>query len=229
MAIAFKFRKEKEEQTPANPYLAARREWDERYGDQISRAKNWRFMALLSGLVSLVAVGGVVHLSTRSKVVPFVVAVDSMGRTVAAGPAEETNTADERLKKAAVFRWIDDLRLVTSDAIAQRKAIDRVYAHLAMGSQAHAFVQSYYRGDPPQKRSQTQTVSIEVKSLLANSDRTYEVEWVETTRDLNGGILTTDHWKGSFTIALNAPTDERLMRVNPLGIYVTNAAWTRVF
>jgi type IV secretion system protein TrbF len=28
-----------------NPYLAARREWDERYGDQITRAKNWRTMA----------------------------------------------------------------------------------------------------------------------------------------------------------------------------------------
>ena len=32
-----------------NPYLAARREWDERYGDQITRARNWRTMAFLSG------------------------------------------------------------------------------------------------------------------------------------------------------------------------------------
>jgi type IV secretory pathway TrbF-like protein len=214
---------------PINPYLAARREWDERYGDHINRAKNWRFMAMLSGFVALIAVGGVVHLSARSKVVPFVVAIDSMGRTVAAAPAEETSTADERLKKAALFRWVDDLRLVTSDQIAQRKAIDRVYSHLAMGSQAHAFVQSFYRGDPPQKRAQAQMVSIEVKSVLANSERTYEVEWMEATRDLNGGILSKDHWKGSFTIALNPPTDERLMRVNPLGIYVTNAAWTKVF
>ena len=214
---------------PGNPYLAARREWDERYGDLIIRAKNWRFMAMLSGFVALLSVGGVIHLSARSKVVPFVVALDSMGRTVAAAPAEETITADERLKKAALFRWVDDLRLVTGDVIAQRKAIDRVYAHLAMGTQAHAFIQNYYRADPPQKRSQTQTVSIEVKSVLANSERTYEVEWMETTRDLNGGTLSSDHWKGSFTIALNAPTDERMMRVNPLGIYVTNAAWTKVF
>jgi type IV secretion system protein VirB5 len=160
--------------------------------------------------------------------VPYVVALDSLGRTVAAGPAEETANADEKLKKAALFRWIDDLRLVTSDAIAQRKAIDRVYAHLAMGSEAHAFVQSFYRADPPQKRSQTQTVTIEVKSVLANSDRTYEIEWIETTRDLNGGVLTAERWKGSFTVALNPPTEERLMRVNPLGIFVTNTAWTKV-
>ena len=213
---------------PLNPYLSARREWDERYGDQIIRAKNWRFMAVLSGLVALVAVVGIVHLSARSKVVPFVVALDSLGRTVAAGPAEETTTADEKLKKAALFRWIDDLRLVTSDSIAQRKAIDRVYSHLAMGSQAQAFVHSFYRADPPQKRAQTQTVSIDVKSVLPNSDRTYEIEWIETTHDFNGGILSAEHWKGSFTIALNPPTEERMMRVNPLGIYVTNASWTKV-
>ena len=117
---------------------------------------------------------------------------------------------------------------MTTDPIAQRKAIDRVYAHLAMGSEAQAFVTAFYRADPPQKRGQTQTVSIDVKSVLPNSNRTYEIEWIETTHDLNGGIVSTDHWKGSFTIALNPPTEERLMRVNPLGIYVTDAAWTKV-
>jgi type IV secretion system protein VirB5 len=97
-----------------------------------------------------------------------------------------------------------------------------------MGSEAQAFVTAFYRGDPPQKRGQTQTVSIDVKSVLPNSHQTYEIEWIETTHDLNGGILATDHWKGSFSIALNPPTEERLMRVNPLGIYVTDAAWTKV-
>lgn len=40
-----------------NPYLAARHEWDERYGDLVTRAKNWRTMALVSGLVALLAAG----------------------------------------------------------------------------------------------------------------------------------------------------------------------------
>jgi type IV secretion system protein VirB5 len=83
-----------------------------------------------------------------------------------------------------------------------------------MGSEAQAFVTAFYRGDPPQKRGQTQTVSIDVKSVLPDSNRTYEIEWIETTHDLNGGIVSTDHWKGSFTIALNPPTEERLMRVS---------------
>ena len=228
MSLVFKTKTNLVDGAPFNPYVAARREWDERYGDIITRAKNWRFMAVLSAMATLVAVVGIVVLSARTKVVPFVVAIDSLGRTVAAGPAEVTTTTDERLKKAVLFTWIEELRLVTTDSFAQRKAIDRVYAHLAMGSEAQAFVTAFYRGDPPQKRGQTQTVSIDVKSILPNSNRTYEIEWIETTHDLNGGILATDHWKGSFTIALNPPGEERLMRVNPLGIYVTDAAWTRV-
>ncbi len=228
MRLSLKSKSNSADALPFNPYVAARREWDERYGDMITRAKNWRFMAFLSALATLVAVAGIVVLSVRSKVVPFVVAIDSLGRTVSAGTADATTTADEKLTKAVLFTWIEEVRLVTTDPFAQRKAIDRAYAHLAMGSEAQAFITAYYRADPPEKRSQTQTVSIDVKSILPDSNRTYEIEWIETTHDLNGGILATDHWKGSFTIALNPPTEERLMRINPLGIYITDAAWTKV-
>jgi type IV secretory pathway TrbF-like protein len=211
-----------------NPYLAARREWDERYGDLITRTRNWRLMALLSGLIGLVATGGVVWLSAHSRVVPFVVLIESLGRPVASGTAEQASAADDRLKRATILSWVESLRLVTTDPVAQRKAIDRVYAHIANGSHAQTFVSEFYRGDPPFKRAQTATVAVEVRSVLPTSDRTYEVEWTETTRDLYGAVKTTDHWKGSFTIALSPPTEERQARVNPLGIYVTQASWSKV-
>ena len=211
-----------------NPYLAARHEWDERYGDFVKRAKNWRTMALVSGLIALLATGGMVWLSVRSRVVPFVVLIDSLGRPLASGTAEQASVGDDRLKRAELLDWVENLRLVTTDAIAQRKAIDRVYAHIASGSYAQNFISEFYRSDPPFKRAQTDTVAVEVKSVLPTSDRTYEVEWIETTRDLYGTIKSTDHWKGSFSIALNPPTDERQARINPLGIYVTQASWAKV-
>lgn len=211
-----------------NPYIAARREWDERYGHLITRERNWRMMALLCSLTSLVAIGGMIRLSSRSHIVPFVVAVDSLGRPVAAGAAEEASTADDRIKRATLFTWVEDLRSVTTDGIAQRKAIDRVYAHIASGAQAQAFVSEFYRADPPQKRAQTETVSVEVRSVLPTSDRTFEVEWTETTRDLYGAVKAQDQWKAAFTIAINPPTEERMVRINPLGIYVTNASWAKI-
>ncbi len=212
-----------------NPYLAARRAWDERYGDLITRARNWRLAALLSSAAALAATAGVVRLATHSRVVPYVVAIDSLGRPVAAAPAEEASGAnDGRLKRSALFTWVEQLRLVTTDDVAQRKAIDRVYDYVASGSQAQAFISDYYRADPPQKRAATETVGVDITSVLATSDQTYEVEWVETARDLHGQVRSTDHWKGAFTIAVSPPAEERLVRVNPLGIYVTNAHWSKV-
>jgi type IV secretory pathway TrbF-like protein len=211
-----------------NPYLAARREWDERYGDQITRAKNWRTMAALSGLIALLATSGVIWLSLRSHVVPFVVLVDSLSRPVASGIAEQASGNDDRLKRASIFTWIENLRLVTTDGVSQRKAIDRVYAEIANGTAAQTFISDFYRANPPSKRAQTETVSVEVSSVLPTSDRTYEVEWVETTRDLYGAVKATDRWKGSFSVVINPPTDERQARVNPVGLYITNASWAKV-
>jgi len=211
-----------------NPYLAARREWDERYGDLVTRARNWRLMALLSGLIALMATTGIVWLSVRSHVVPFVVLVDNLGRSVASGIADQTEPGDDRLKRASVFNWVENLRLVTTDGVAQRKAIDRVYSQIASGSAAQTFISDFYRNDPPFKRAQTTTVSVEVKSVLPTSDRTYEIEWSETTRDLYGAVKATDLWKGSLSIAVNPPKDEREARINPLGIYITDMSWAKV-
>ena len=211
-----------------NPYLSARKEWDERYGEFIIRARNWRTVAMICALAALLATGGMISLSARSHVIPFVVLIDSLGRPVASGLTEQTSVGDDRLRRAVIQDWVENVRMVTTDGIAQRKSIDRVYSHIATGTSAQAFISEFYRNDPPFKRAQTDTVSVEVKSVLPTSDRSFEVDWIETSRDLYGNVKSTDHWKGSFTIAVNAPTDERQARVNPLGVYVTAASWTKV-
>ncbi len=131
---------------PHNPYLAVRREWDERYGDLITRAKNWRIMAVFCSTIALVATTGIVWLSARSHVVPFVVLVDNLGRPVASGVADQTSLNDDRLKRSNIFNWIENLRTVTTDGVSQRKAIDRVYAQIASASEAQTIVSEYYRG-----------------------------------------------------------------------------------
>src|SRR5947209_17750129 len=95
-----------------NPYIAARAEWDERYGNLITRAKNWRIVALLCASTVVLETGGLVALSMRSRVVPYIVAVDNLGRQVAAGPADQTSVADDTLRRAAMLDWVGVLRLV---------------------------------------------------------------------------------------------------------------------
>jgi len=213
----------------SSPYLSARHEWDERYGDLLTRARNWRTVAILTSLAALVSgAGSIVANARAAHVAPFVAVIDGQGRPLASGYADGSSIGDDRLKRASLFGWVGNLRLVTTDSIAQRKAIDAVYAQIGNGTAAQTFISEFYRNDPPFHRAQTETVSVDVSAVLPTSARTYEVDWTETTRDLYGAIKATEHWKGSFQIATNPPSDERLARVNPLGLYVTDASWSKV-
>src|SRR5689334_1540144 len=66
-----------------NPYLAARRTWNEHVGSVASSRQTWQLVAMLSLLIALTAVGGMVHMSSQSRFVPYVVEVDRLGQAVA--------------------------------------------------------------------------------------------------------------------------------------------------
>jgi type IV secretion system protein VirB5 len=96
-----------------------------------------------------VAAAGVVWISVRSRIVPFVVVTDNLGRPVASGLADQASSADEQFKRFVLIEWLENLRLVTTDGIAQRKAIDRVYSHIAIGSPAQTLISDFYRNNQP--------------------------------------------------------------------------------
>jgi type IV secretion system protein VirB5 len=211
-----------------SPYLAARDEWNERYRDLILAARNWRLLAMTSSVVALVAVLGLIVIGAKPKVIPYIVAVDNLGKVVSHGTAVQASVADDRLKRAALWSWVQDWRMVSSDAAVEKNAIERVYAQIGNGTPAAIRISDAYRDGSPLKLAQTETVSVNVRALYASSKDSYEVEWTETTFDLKGEQTGTQNLKGVITISIHPPEDEGLARVNPLGIYVTNVSWSKV-
>ena len=211
-----------------SPYLAARDEWNERYRDLIVAARNWRLLAVTSSVVALVAVLGLIVIGAKPKVIPYIVAVDNLGKVVSQGTAVQASVADDRLKRAALWSWVQDWRMVSSDATVEKNAIERVYAQIGNGTPAAIRISDAYRDGSPLKLAQTETVSVNVRALYASSKDSYEVEWTETTFDLKGEQIGTQNYKGVITISIHPPEDEGLARVNPLGIYVTNVSWSKV-
>jgi type IV secretion system protein VirB5 len=214
--------------TGINPYLAARQEWTERYGDFITRARNWRIVGMFCAATAIVLAMGLVMVSMRQRIVPYVVAVDSIGRATSEGPAERAKPTDERLVKAAVLQWVEDLRTVTSDQQVQLRNIDRVFAMISKGSSAQTFITDYYKQNSPFARASKGTVSVELRSIVASSNKTFEVEWTETARDSQGVVQGTETWQGSFTADINPPSDEQTVRLNPLGVYINHVNWSKV-
>ena len=112
-----------EEKGPGkSPYLAARDEWNERYRDLIVAARNWRLLAVTTSAVALVAVLGLIVIGTKPKVIPYIVAVDNLGKVVSQGTAVQASVADDRLKRAALWSWVQDWRMVSSDATVEKNA-----------------------------------------------------------------------------------------------------------
>jgi len=206
-----------------SPYLSARREWNERYGDYIARARNWRWAAFAALAVSLVLAIGVVWEAAQSKVVPYVVEVDKLGDAVPVARADRAAPADVRVTKAQLVRWIVDARSVSSDPVAQKGALSRIYASTA--STATTFLNDYYRQHSP--FGQPRTVAVSVDAVLPISNQTYQIQWTEDARDLQGRDIGTTQWLASVTVAFDPPSDERGILSNPLGLYVTGISWTQ--
>jgi type IV secretory pathway TrbF-like protein len=226
--IAFTQQSSSKEESIGSPYLVARREWDERYGGVIKRAQQWRAAAVLALLVALAEAIVIIGVATRPRTVPYVVAVDSLGRVAAAGAIDQTSPIDDRMKQAAITLWVQDMRGVTSDGLAERAAIDHVYAMIGSQSAAQAIVTDYFRANQPFERGSRETVQVEVNAILPNSPHSFEVDWTETQRTLDGKPISSDKWRGIFTLAINPSTDEAVLRMNPFGIYVMDITWSKV-
>ena len=210
-----------------NPYVEARREWNERYGDYIHQAQHWRLMAIISGMVALIAVSGVAYIGAQSKIVPYVVEVDKLGTVAAVARAEHPAQVDQRVVKAYLARFVADWRTVTIDRQAQKGAIDRIYAMLPSGSVALAKLNDYFKANNPFTVASKRSVSVAVTNLLPISERTWQVEWQEVIRDSRGEIQSNVRMKASILVGITPPIDENLMLINPLGVYVTDVNWSR--
>jgi type IV secretory pathway TrbF-like protein len=179
-----------------NPYLAARRTWNEHVGSVVSQRQIWQVIGILSLLIALAGVGGVIAIGSQSKFIPYVVQVDTLGQTLAAGPVHAADKADQRVVQASVSEFISDARLVTPDVALQRKAVFRVYAKLSPNDPATAKMNEWLNGTEdasPFKRAAKEMASVEIKSVLAQTPDTWQVDWVETTRDRQGIVKGPGH------------------------------------
>ena len=220
--------------SPKNPWLNARVFWNDRTKGLMSAVRMWQTIALISLLITLVAVGGTLHIASQSKFIPYVVEVDKLGQPLAVAPAQLASAADARVVNASLAAFISNARLVTPDVAVQRKAIFGVYAMLKPNEPATAKMTDWLNGDEarnPFNRAAKETVETEIISVLPQSPDSWQVEWKERVFDRKGtpigkpyhmrALLTVD------TFAPSADTSEEKIRQNPLGIYVRDFSWSK--
>jgi type IV secretion system protein VirB5 len=212
-----------------NPYLAARREWNERYGEYIAQARTWRVTALLALLVAAVSTSGLVWIASSSGIVPYVVKVDKLGAAVAVSRADEAAFPDKAVIVASLARWVANMRSVYADAAAERAILKEGYAMINRRSPAYQAMNAHMRAHDPFERAKTETVTLEVETVLplGGDNASWRIEWREETRSRDGADTTVKPMQATVTLAFLPPSDEATIRLNPMGIYVNSFDWAQ--
>ncbi len=217
-----------------NPYLSARRTWNDLMQAQVASRRSWELIAILCLLIALASVGGIASIGSQSKFIPFLYQVDPHGHATAIGPVEQGSPTDPRVLAATLGEFIANARLVTVDAALQRKAVYQVYAMLNEQDPATGKMNHWMNGTEdanPFTRAETETVTVDISTVLPQTPDTWEVTWLESVWDRKGEMKTPPvPMRALVTVYRAEPsatvTEDELRR-NPLSVYVRDFSWSK--
>jgi type IV secretory pathway TrbF-like protein len=207
-------------ETPSAIYLAGRREWNERYGSYISRAKHWRLAAMCSIAALAVSSLSNVWLAQQAHVVPYIVQVDKLGEAVAVHRVPVSPPVDAIRIRAQLARWISDTRTVYSDPTAELNIVTEGYSWVDRQSDATGQLDAWFRANNPNERAKKETVGVSIESVGQIGADTWSVDWSEDRTTKDGLAPTRSYWRASVKIKIDPPRDDASLIANPSGLYV---------
>jgi type IV secretion system protein VirB5 len=169
----------------------------------------------------------VIAASSKITVVPYIVQVDGHGYEIALAPVAPSKV-DARLIIAHVGRYVWSLKTVFNDPEAQLHLMNFVYSTTPVNTAAEKKYQEYYAENNPVVIGENETISVSVNSVLSMSESTWQAEWTEERRTVNGDKISTKHYRGIFTTAVVTPGTMQEILLNPLGIFVTDFNFSEI-
>ncbi|UUL82591.1 conjugal transfer protein TrbF [Sphingomonas qomolangmaensis] len=209
---------------PQTPYQRAGQLWDERIGSARAQASNWRLMAF-GGLVLTTGLSGVlVWQSMQSRVVPYVVEVDSLGQAQAISAVDSEYRPTDPQIVWFLTRMITNVRGRSLDPVLMRE--NWLQAYDFASKRGAIFLGEYARSSDPFADVGERTVSVQVTSVVRASATSFQVKWSERAYERRS-LTSTSRWTAIVTVVLRPPRDADTLRRNPLGLYVDAIDWSR--
>jgi type IV secretion system protein VirB5 len=207
-------------ETPSAVYEAGRREWNERYGSYISRARHWRRAALAMAGTTAISTCCVAWMATQAHVVPYVVEVNKLGESIAVHRLTVAPPVDAGRIRAQLGRWVTDVRSVYTDPSAETSNVTEALAWVDRQSDALQQITAAFQVAPPNDRALKETVGVEIESAGQIGPDTWSVDWNEETYTRDGGAPTKSYWRMTARIKVSPPEDDATIMVNPGGVYI---------
>ncbi len=191
-------------------------------------ARSWQLAFYVALAVIAILIVGLVQLAVHSRVLVHVVEVDPLGRTLYAGPAKELEDPEPYIRHE-LSEFLIDLRTVIADRRALFRNRSRALIHTTQS--VRATLDRYFE-DPandPRRLGLELYREVNVHSLLALSENSWQVQWTETDfAHAQARQIARSSWTAILAIELAPPSERRTVSAqNPLGLYVTRLTWSR--
>lgn len=209
---------------PETPYQRAGQLWDERIGSARVQARNWRLMAFGGLFLTTGLSAALVWQSLQSRVVPYVVEVDSLGQAQAVARADTRYTPTDAQIAWHLARFITNIRSRSLDAVLMRE--NWLSAYDFATPRGALFLGEYARSTNPFAEVGRRTVSVQVTSVVRASETSFRVNWTEQAYE-RGSLASTSRWTAMITVKVKPPRSAETLRKNPLGLYVDAIDWSR--
>jgi type IV secretion system protein TrbF len=207
------------------PYRRAQQEWDARMGSAVLSARTWRRVAFaclaLAGALAL----GLTIVALQQRTFVHVVEVDPQGQVLSVRVADGRWSPSEAQTAYHLGRFVRLVRSLPTDGVVLRENWLEAYKFLT--PQAAAQLTEIARQDDPFLSLGRVGRTVYIRSIIARSDRSYEVSWIE--RSTNGsGMDDGEAYSGVFTVTTRPPRNADDIAVNPLGLLISDFSWSRV-
>ena len=217
-----------------NPFLNRKQKYVDNF-QQMAVSKLWAIIFGVScGIIMLGSIASAINTANHSKYIPYVLAVNEHGVAIASGFAHEVTKVDDKIQISLISQFITNMRTITPDTALLRRNIIDAYQHVIQETPAYEKVNEHFAGNSehktPFERSVNELVSIEITAVVKQSDFSYQIDWIETTRDHKGTRLGPSiNMRAIVTWGFGPQkTDQMGIIYNPLSLYIKDFNWNRI-
>ena len=119
-----------------NPYLAARHVHNERYLSLSTSIRNWQLVAGGLLLANVGLAGGLVFVTNKQQIAPYIVEVDAAGTAAAIRELRAEAVHDPLILSALLKHWLTQIRTISTDEELTRRQMNAAY-HMCLSSAQH--------------------------------------------------------------------------------------------
>ncbi|KPA11601.1 conjugal transfer protein TrbF [Candidatus Magnetomorum sp. HK-1] len=201
------------------PYQRAKQDFDDLIGNSRLQAYHWRLAFFCTVLVLCVTVLGMIYLSSQSKIIPYIVEVDSSGSVRLVGKAHHI-AYEPKIQSIKYFLslFINDIRSIPADPVLLKKNFLNAYHFVT--TKGRNLLNEYARNYDPFTKQKNSVISVEISNVVKMSEKSYQVQWREQAFSKNGSMINDNQYTGIFTINFSTPKNETVLQKNPLGLFI---------